>query len=172
MKVKRNGVTRLVILTERWALKIPKVEKDSRFFLRGVRGWIANRSEWRQRNRPDVARPRFTFLHLVLVMPRARFTGAEWEAFAPICIGPTVRDQVRAVPFWLEDDPRWESTTEEDLLHRDERKPCSWGWFGEHDGWKLIDFDRGWVHPDDGGDRGIIGGWYYGRQEKMARQWA
>jgi hypothetical protein len=61
-----HGVNRTVVLAGRWAFKLPwglgRVP---------VRGWLANRSEWRQRTRPDVCRPRWTLGHVVLVMPRA-----------------------------------------------------------------------------------------------------
>lgn len=61
-----HGVNRSVVLVGRWAFKLPWGLGHS-----PVRGWLANRSEWRQRLRPDVCPPRWTLAHIVLVMPRA-----------------------------------------------------------------------------------------------------
>jgi hypothetical protein len=58
-----HGVNRTVLLAGRWAFKLPWGLGHV-----PVRGWLANRSDWRQRARPDVCRPLWT---LVLVMPRA-----------------------------------------------------------------------------------------------------
>lgn len=95
IQVVRTGVTRTVVLIGAWALKVPK-----RTYL--VRGWLGNRSEWRQRNREGVASPVFTLAHVVLVMPRAERTWPE--------------------PY------RWESTGDDG----DEGKGSSWGLFGVH----------------------------------------
>lgn len=84
-----------------------------------VRGWLANRSEWQQRHRPDVARPIATFLHLAVVYPRA-------DALAPSC------DQ-------------WQRTMVTVGYRPEEAKPSSWGRFGG--GWRLVDFDRAWQYP-------------------------
>lgn len=150
----RRGVTRRVFLTERWAFKVPLVTLDDRWrhqFLRwAVRGWLANRSEWRQRSRPDVAEPVFSFFHFVLVMPRAITTG-DAEGF----------EETDPTKPWfgyeLIDDGR----------KTDEMKPSSWGWFGEERGWLHIDFDRSWEHP-----RGCVGGIHFWRQECQGRRWA
>lgn len=101
------GVTRWVLLIGPWAIKIPK----------NFRGWLANQSEWRQRKRIDVARPKLTLVHFLVVFPRADEIG-RW--------GP--EDFVRRHEYSLE-----------------ESKGSSWGKFGGV--WMLIDYDRAWQHP-------------------------
>lgn len=115
---RRRGVTRTVFVGRRWALKVPTVHYRRNF----VRGWLANRSEWRQRKRRDVARPVATLFHFVLVMPAAKVTGA---------------DAAHIWPYepWVD-------------RAGDDAKPCSWGWFGDR--WLLIDYDRAWEDSDRG----------------------
>jgi hypothetical protein len=72
----RRGVTRVVFVGRRWAVKMPSVG-----YAWGVRGWLANRSEWRQRRRRGVARPVLTLGHVVLVMPVAERIG-RWDSVA------------------------------------------------------------------------------------------
>lgn len=62
----RRGVTRTVYLWGRWAFKVP-----GGYGNHGLRGWLANRSEWRRRKGRRKCRPVATLLHFVLVMPRA-----------------------------------------------------------------------------------------------------
>lgn len=129
-------MTRTVFVGRRWAVKVPTL----RYRRNVLRGWLANRSEWRQRKQRGVARPVATLFHFAMVMPAA------------VCVGG------EADPFWGEP---W--------LERDgdDGKPCSWGWFPNGGGWKLIDYDRAW----ESGDRGLVGGVYYWRQERKARRW-
>jgi hypothetical protein len=142
----RSGTNRTVLLSDRWAFKLPWGQGHS-----PVRGWLANRSEWRQRLRPDVCRPRWTLGHVVLVMPRAARTAEEMLEHGDQC-PPSFRLWIRAV-IGCDGES-------------DETKPCSWGWFGHR--WLLIDFDRAW----DESDRGLVGGLYYWNQERLARRWA
>lgn len=65
------GVTRVVMLTRRWAIKVPQPD----YFLRG---WLANQSEWHQRRRLDVEPPRVSVFHFILVSRRALQVGA-WD---------------------------------------------------------------------------------------------
>lgn len=151
----RCGVTRRVFLAGRWAVKVPRVHLVERtpgaHIVHGwagwaLRGWLANRSEWRQRRRPDVARPVLTLAHVVLVFPRADEVGDDRTEDVP---GP------------------WSGHEDiEDGRERDERKPSSWGRFAGQ--WLIIDFDRAW----ESADRGIIGGVWFGYQERQARKWA
>jgi hypothetical protein len=69
-QVVRSGVTRIVLLTPRYAFKLP----------RGYRGVLANESEWSQRHRPDVNSPLRSPLHLVQISRRAEklFPGGTW----------------------------------------------------------------------------------------------
>lgn len=70
VKLVRSGVTRRVVLTKRWAIKLA----------RGYRGILANESEWRQRRRPQVNRPLFDLLHVVQVSRRAdHLAGPNWS---------------------------------------------------------------------------------------------
>lgn len=134
----RQGTCRTVVLTDRWAFKLPwGLGRNP------VRGWLANRSEWRQRDRLKVCRPRCTFAHLVLVMPRA------------ICTG---------VDMWGADEELSEEL--ESHFSSDERKASSWGLFEE--GWLLVDYDRCYQAQD----RGLVGRLYWGNQERLARKWA
>lgn len=96
IQVVTTGVSRTVVLAGRWAFKVPS--RRGGF----IRGWLANRSEWVQRDREGVARPVLTLGHVVLVMPRAERTWPE--------------------PY------RWESYGDDG----DEGKGSSWGLFGEH----------------------------------------
>lgn len=136
MKRLGRGITRYVVGVGPYAIKLPWGYGRS-----VLRGWLANRSEWRQRHCPDVNPPFLTLGHFVLVSRRAE---------QPIS------------------DEWWEANIRPWLVRTycaEESKPCSWGLTA--DGWRLIDFDRAW-HADD---RGLIGGVYYGRQERMARRW-
>lgn len=136
--VVRHGTCRTVVLTQNWAFKLPWGLAHN-----PVRGWLANRSEWRQRNRPKVCRPRLSVGHVVLVLPRAICTGVElWGADAQL---------------GEELEPHFTS---------DERKASSWGLFEE--GWLLVDYDRCY-EPQD---RGVVGRLYWGNQERLARKWA
>jgi hypothetical protein len=110
VRIARNGVTRLVVLAGPVAVKLPRLGNV-------VRGWLANRSEWHQRGRDDVARPWLSVGHIALVMPRA--------------------DEV------CDDEYRREPSDGE--VGRDEAKGSSWGRFGDR--WLLIDFDRSWEPP-------------------------
>lgn len=132
-----RGCTRYVLGIGPYAIKLPWGYTRSL-----LRGWLANRSEWRQRHRPDVATPIATLGHLVLVYRRA--------------------EQPISDEWWEANVRPWLART----YSAEESKSCSWGLTA--DGWRLIDFDRAW-HPDD---RGLVGGVYYGRQERMARRWA
>lgn len=85
-----------------------------------VRSWLANRSEWCQRDRPDVARPLLTLLHLVVVFPAAD----------EVAVG-------RGVP--------WQARAHSHSHSGDEAKASSWGRFGHR--WLLIDYDRAWESP-------------------------
>jgi hypothetical protein len=150
----RKGITRIVFVGRRWAIKMPR-RYDSRFWLWWVRGWLANQSEWRQRDRPDVARPVFTLFHIALVFPAAIEVGNDKIEGGRIVGGPGP---------WLTFEERCLSFEERDD-HADEMKPSSWGRFA--DGWKIIDFDRAW-HSNH---RSLAGKLYYERQERMARRW-
>jgi hypothetical protein len=142
VKLCTDGVTRLVILVGPWALKLPRgMFRDRRWFGWWIRGWLANRSEWRQRHRSDVCPLMATVGHFVLIARRGEPVDREaWE------------DSV--VDVLVDYGYSWE-----------EAKASSWARF---DGRALlVDFDRAWQQ----GDRGWIGGWYYGRQERAARRW-
>lgn len=92
-----HGVTRTVLVTRRWAIKVPTTKYPRNW----IRGYLANQSEWRQRDRPGVNRPLCTLAHLVVVHPAADVVGhREWGH------GP-----------WVGRDG-------------DDAKPCSWGRFG------------------------------------------
>lgn len=121
-----RGVTRTVVVGRRWAVKIarPSWRLSPEMGLTPwgtfIRSWLANRSEWRQRDRPGVARPVATVGHVLVVFPAARAVAVEG------LMGP-----------WC------------DRADGDEAKPSSWGHFpGE--GWLLIDFDRCWEAADRG----------------------
>lgn len=114
MRIVRTGVTRTVILTRSYAIKVPR-SRDLRYFGWFLRGWLANQSEWRQRSREGIARPVFTLFHFVTWYPRADEIGT-WE--------PSQSDWYAA-----END-------------KDEIKGSSWGKFGES--WRIIDYDRSW----------------------------
>lgn len=115
MRLIRSGITRNVILTRHWAIKVPNS------YAWGVRGWLANRSEWRQRRRPDVNPPVFTLAYVVSVYRRA----VTFTAFRETDPGP------------------WQT-------HQgDEAKPSSWG-CPPASSWRLIDYDRAWAQEDRG----------------------
>ena len=146
---RHHGITRTVFVVGRWAIKVPSLRH--RYLLRG---WLANRSEWKQRRRPDVARPIITLGHLVTVFPRAQEIGAwEPEDCPERALWPSGLD----VDEWDPHQPCGHST--------EEAKGSSWGRFGDR--WLLIDYDRAWQDP-----RGAVGAAYYGRQERRARKWS
>lgn len=132
MTVNRSGVTRTVIVTRRWAVKLAWGRCGP------LRGWLANRSEWVRRDRPRVLAASFTLCHFITWYRRADEVGT-WDP---------------------EDAPQASMRR----LRTEERKGSSWGRFGGR--WLLIDYDRAWQDP-----RGWVGGWYYGRQERLARKW-
>lgn len=113
MQVVRSGITRWVILIGPVAIKVPRNDY-------AVRGWLANRSEWKTRHRPEVNRPILTLGHVVTVYPRAERIATPDDAG----------------PFGASDRFTYDG---------DEQKPANWGWFGDR--WKLIDFDRSWDDP-------------------------
>lgn len=91
-----HGTCRTVLLTGRWAVKFPWG-----LGRQPVRGWLANRSEWRQRYRANVCRPSLSLAHVALIMPRAERSAREGE-----------------LSFCREDET-------------DEQKSSSWGYFGD-----------------------------------------
>lgn len=145
MRVERSGVTRLVLLVGPYAVKVPRWH-NRRFWAGPLRGWLANRSEWKQRRRDGVNRPLLTLGHVAAVYRRAVAVGASDPERAPSFARRVVVD---------EDGER---------LDCEESKGSSWGWF--EDRWLLIDYDKAYEPP-----RGVVGGVYYGRQERMARRW-
>ncbi len=132
------GVTRTAYAIGPWACKVPSWRH--RYLLRG---WLANRSEWKQRRRDDVVAPVLTVGYLVNVSPIVltwpRHLWGEWD------------EQIRP---WLEFCG----------YSAEEAKPSSWGLFNGR--WSLIDFDRCWAEP-----RGWVGGIYYWNQERLGRKW-
>lgn len=154
--INTSGVTRIVLLAGKYAIKVPYPRKP-------LRGWLANRSEWIQRDRPDVNRPILTIGHLAAVYPRVLFQGT-WD--------PENCPFQAVVPSGLEPDEDWDPHTPSGYS-REEAKGQSWGHGGQAWGhgtrirWCLIDWDRAWQHP-----RGWIGGLYYWKQERLSRKWA
>lgn len=149
-----KGVTRSAWAFGRnWVIKVPN---RGRF----LRGYLANQSEWHQRDRPDVARPLLSIFHLALIMPRAHttlLTHVEQH-------GPAVTSHIGTIL-----DPAAPTITEDgvDGYVGDEAKLCSWGLFWN--GWRLIDYDRAW----DPGQRSLITGrLYYWNQERLGRKWS
>lgn len=139
-----RGVTRVVILISRYAIKLPRrydfFDVPSRFRLWWVRGWLANRSEWKQRRRGNVNPPLFTLGYLISIYRRA--------------------DSIPAYGWW--DHLVYGQLVE--ILGWEEAKADSWGLFGDE--YKLIDYDKADEHP-----RGIVGDIYYGRQERWFKRW-
>lgn len=110
-----DGVTRTVILVDRWAIKIPKPS-----YQLGVHGWLANQSEWRQRRRPDVNPPLLTLFHFATAYRRA-------DELAERQYGPKGNE--------------WPTAHyAEQGYFGDEGKGSSWGRFDDR--WLLIDYDR------------------------------
>lgn len=143
MQIVRSGVTRNVILTKRYAIKVPCRRWGSRAPWKWigplVRGWLANQSEWRQRHRRRVNPPLFTLFHF-----------ATWYRRA-------------------EEVSTWDTDNAPQATMRryrvEERKGSSWGRFGRR--WLLIDYDRCWERP-----WGLVARFYYWPQERMFRKWA
>ena len=133
-----RGVTRTAYRVGRWAVKVP-----NRGWL--VRGYLANQSEWRHRDRADVNAPVFHLLGLVAVYPLAE-----------------TMDRGHSDHF--------EATVTPVLVHlgysQEEAKPSSWGRVGDR--WLVIDFDEAWSVPR----RGLIGRAYYWNQDRLGRKWS
>ena len=130
-----HGITRTVLVTDNYAIKVPSLHHRLL-----VRGWLANRSEWKQSWRTDVHPPLYTLGHVVTVYRAALTLDGLDSSTAP----------------WQDIPPRYTG---------DEAKRSSWGVVAGR--LALIDYDRAWEDP-----RGIIGGVYYWRQERLARKWA
>lgn len=81
MKVNRNGVTRLVLLTERWAIKLPRFGYGWRFGLKGLLANLQER-EFARCGWPELCPVRFSLPGgWLVVMPRATMlTDGEWAA--------------------------------------------------------------------------------------------
>lgn len=142
MRLDRSGVTRSVLIGRIWVYKIAKGRSSL------IRGVIANRSEWHQRDRTDVARPAWTFLYLIQCYPKASYV-PHWSQRGP----------------WDNHPPRPSDDDDWSGWHGDEYKASSWGRF--RDRWLLIDYDRGHQERD-----WLIGKLYYGNQERLGRKWA
>jgi hypothetical protein len=144
IRLVKHGVTRAVLLIGRYAIKVPKRD-------RFVRGWLANRSEWRLGQHPRVNTPLITIGHFVLVFERAdavaddRIFGGPWEELEG---DDGKSDSWGMFKNLIEDD-------------RESRHPC----FRDHPGWRLIDFEEAY-HPP----WGLVGGLYYGVLERY-RAW-
>lgn len=114
-----SGVTRTVHKVGPWAVKRPGGWGGYRPAAL-LRGWLANRSEWKQRHRPDVARPRWTLFYIVQGYPIGRLP--DQYLFDLLVSG-----WLRACGYSAE-----------------EAKPSSWAYFDRP---RLIDSDRAWQHP-------------------------
>lgn len=162
MEIERSGITRVVLLTKRLAIKTPQVRNRTDFDRTGinafVRGWLANRSEWKQRHRYGINPPLGTIGYVVNLYLRGDDLDPsndhqEWQ--------------------WDDEKMDWSDEWFAELathantygFNGDEFKPSSWKQFGGR--WLLIDYDRAWAKP-----RGLVGWWYYGLQKKNARRWA
>lgn len=79
-----RGTTRTVWLVGRWAVKVPSVRRVHPHRLTRThafaRGWCANLSEWRYRDRSGVCSPRWTVLGVLQVYPRAAAVEAPDDA--------------------------------------------------------------------------------------------
>lgn len=143
MKRLGAGVTRTVYEIRGRAVKVP-------WGLAGyrpkaiVRGILANRSEWQQRDDVNVHAPLRTLAYVVNVYPVAEVVPrGRWWIW-------DVRESI-----WAE----FMGYTPE------EAKPSSWGCVNGR--WALIDYDRCWDDP-----KGWLGAIYYWDEERLARKWA
>lgn len=109
-----------------------------------VRGILANRSEWKQRDDVNVHAPLLTFGYVVNVYPVAEVVPrGRWDAW----------DDAEGIwALFMGYTP-------------EEAKPSSWGCVDER--WALIDYDRCWDDP-----KGWLGAIYYWDEERLARKWA
>jgi hypothetical protein len=98
--VRRDGVTRLVVLVGRWAIKIVRLDSTMGF----VRSWLANESEWRRRRAQGVNAPIWTVVHLVAVYPRADEIGC-WDP--EDCPFPADGNEERKGSSWGRFGDRW-----------------------------------------------------------------
>lgn len=124
-----RGVTRVVFVGERYVVKVPRIPWGAEGWRMTngpfgwiLRGWLANRSEWRQRARGDVVRPFCTIAHVALVMPKAEVL--------------------------LEEDVPGDLALMLSAYRGDEAKPSSWGRLKGR--WVLVDYDRAWEQGDRG----------------------
>lgn len=138
IEVVTTGVTRTVILTPRLAIKI--AGRRGRYL---VRGWLANRSEWKQWKRRDANEPGVSLFHLVTVSRRAELLGTDTD-------------------FDWDEVEAWASLCG---YQGDEVKLSSWGRVGGR--WVLIDFDRSWEKP-----YGLVGAIYQANQDRLGRKWS
>lgn len=131
-----SGITRIAIIGRKYVVKIPNVRYN--FW----RGWIANQSEWQQRDRADALRPLATLFHVFALYPKAWCPTEEDFAACPVAEG-----SIPGIDYT-----------------GDEEKVTSWGEYrGE---WLLIDFDRSWER------RSRIAKLYYANQDRKSRKWA
>ena len=112
--VQGRGVTRTVLRVHRWAIKLPGGH-GGYSPERLLRGWLANRSEWKDRHRPDVIAPVFSLGGFLNVYPLADalVTGVEPQPWNVFC-------------GYSHEEAKW----------------SSWGCFDGR--WLLLDYDRAW----------------------------
>lgn len=157
MQWDNTGVTRHVLLTQNYAIKIVRIRGAMGF----VRAYLANQSEWHQRERPNINPPLGTILHLVTWYKRAIYVG-DWEPEdAPwfACNIAATRSYLLGRRTDIDGEPQ----------NHEERKGSAWGFFLERGEmrWLLIDYDRAWAQPR----RGILCRLYYANEERKARKW-
>lgn len=141
MKRLSCGVTRRVYQIGPWAVKLAGGGWGGMH----LRGWMANRSEWRHRRRPDVVSPLFTLGHVITAYPLADGLATDDRFIDHWC------DQVE--PFLLMAGYCAEET-----------KPSSWGLFNGR--WLLLDYDAALRDR-----RHFPENIYYWNQERLGRKW-
>lgn len=101
MKFNRQGVTRIVLLTRRYAIKFPRIFKGWKWFIQGVYSNMSEAECWRAAQSPYLCPVLFSFAGLILIMPKI-----------PIC---KIEDELRNVPREPGED----------------RKPINYGYYDE-----------------------------------------
>jgi hypothetical protein len=88
LRVNRQGATRIVFLTRRWAIKVPNVLDGYKLFLCGLLANLQESRMWQNFPKPELCPVRFHLpLGLLVVMPRldvltdTEYANLDYESF-------------------------------------------------------------------------------------------
>lgn len=93
MHISQDGITRVVILIGRWAIKIPRVNYGWGKFVEGIENNRSERKYWKESKSNEVCPTLFSLWGLLNIMPRVR-----------VC---ETKEEIECIPLddWLDRKP-------------------------------------------------------------------